>query len=71
MSSYVDTLQTVSDDIYNWSHLPLPYAHATKLMKPHYDNIGRLFTERGSTNMYVIVDIVISSASKSDLLQFF
>jgi hypothetical protein len=62
MSSYVDTLQSDSDNIEHWSHLPLPYAHASKLIKPHYDNIGRLFAERGSSNKYAIVDIVTSSA---------
>ena len=64
MSSYADNLQSASDDIDTWSHLSLPYAHASKLMKPHYDNIGRLFTELGSTNQYAIVDIVTSSAPK-------
>ena len=64
MSSYFDTLQLTDHDDDNWSHLSLPYAHASKLMKPHYDNIGRLFTERGSTNQYAIVDIVTSSAPK-------
>jgi hypothetical protein len=62
MSSYIDTLQSDSDAIDNWSHLPLPYAHASKLIQPHFDNIGRLFVERGSSNQYAIVDIVTSSA---------
>jgi hypothetical protein len=40
MSSYIDTIQSTDHDNDNWSHLPLPYTHASKLMKPHYDNIG-------------------------------
>ena len=64
MSSYIDTIQLNAHDYDNWTHLPLPYAHAPKLVKPHYDSIGRLFTERGSTNQYAIVDIVTSSAPK-------
>ena len=64
MTSYVDTIQSNSHDNDNWSH-------ASKLMKLHYDNIGRLFTERGSTNQYAIVDIVTSSAPKFQNQIFF
>ena len=31
MSSYIDTLQSASDNIDNWSHMPLPYAHVSNL----------------------------------------
>ena len=64
MSAYIDNLYSASDEIDNWSHLLLPYAHASKLIQPHYDNIGRVFTERGSKNSFAIVDTVTSSAPK-------
>ena len=64
MSSFVDTLLLTDHDNNNWSHLPLIYAHASTSIKQYYDHIGRVFTERGSTNQYAIVDIVTSSAPK-------
>ena len=34
MSLNIDTVQSVFDDINTWSYLPLPYDHASKLIKP-------------------------------------
>jgi len=40
-------------------------------MKPHYANIGQLFTKRGSTNRYAIVGIVRSSATEFNYQIYF
>ena len=50
-----------------WSHTPLPYKDASVLFRPHFDNIGRSFTDKNASMTFEIVDICVSTAPAPDI----